>query len=146
MARIRIDLPDTFLYQRDFRVPAAFINSADHMGAEHMLAIAVETKGEFIKSLGYRSNMDVEGLGLIMADSGVVYFAESDLDDVLRIELGLTNIADKSAEFIYQVTNVTKDCVAARVKCGILFFDYEAKKPEAIPVNFLEKIGAQATA
>lgn len=141
MARIRIDLPDTFLYQRDFRIPAEYINSADHMGAEYMLTIAVETKAEFIKSLGYASNMEVEGLGLIMADSGVVYFAESDLDDLLRIDVGLMNIGDKSAEFIYQVTNVTKACVAARVKCGILFFDYEAKKPESIPANFLAKIG-----
>jgi len=146
MARIRIDLPDTFLFQRDFRVPAELVNSAEHMGGEHMLAIAIETKGEFIKSLGYNGSLDVEGLGLIMADTGVVYFAESDLDDLLRIDVGLSNIANKSAEFIYRVTNVTKGCEAARVKFGILFFDYKAKKAEAIPASFLEKIAANAGA
>jgi|GEM_PF-2283593 len=146
MARIRIDLPDTFLYQRDFRVPAELVNSAAHMGGEHMLAIAVETKGEFVKNLGYKSSLDVEGLGMIMADSGVMYFAESDLDDLLRIEVGLANIANKSAEFIYRVTNVTKGCEAARVKFGILFFDYSQKKAEAIPASFLAKVGADKQA
>ncbi len=146
MARICIDLPDTFLYQRDFRVPAELVNSAEHMGGEHMLAIAIETKGEFMKSLGYNGSLDVEGLGLIMADSGVVYFAESDLDDLLRIEVGLSNVASKSAEFIYRVTNVTKGCEAARVKFGILFFDYKTKKAEDIPASFLERIAASTKA
>ena len=141
MSRIVIELPEKFLFSTEYRVPAEFVNNGNHLGADHVLSIAVKAQAKFVADLGYSSGMDIEGLGLIMADSAIIYKSESDLDDLLKIDVFVANLANKSFEVIYRMTNVTKNCEAARVKTSILFFDYTAKKPAAIPAAFRAQVG-----
>lgn len=140
MARITIDFPSNGLFQTEFQVPQKYINLGDHLGADKVLLIAVNTQLEFLASLGYSDPKNIEGLGVITANAAVDYLAESDLGDVLEIHAAAVNPSDKGVELVYRMYNKSKRCEAASVSTSVVFFDYDEKKTAAMPSIFRQKL------
>lgn len=141
MSRLAIELPETVVYTIEFTIPAEFINSGDHLGADRVLSVAMMVQDRFTEYLGYSGGMyRIEGLGLIMADSAIVYKSESSLGDVLQVDVAVSGITDKAFELIYRLRNLTNSCDAALVKTSMLTFDYSKKVPASIPSRFRAKL------
>lgn len=140
MRKKTITLPQSFVFSMEYSVLYSDVNSANHLGADRVLPIAMETQLRFIKHLGFADATAFEDAGLIMAHSEVQYLAEAQYGDQLKIELAADNFHAKSFELIYRILNLSKANEMARVVTTLLFFDYQHKRVIAVPEKFIERI------
>ena len=142
MSRKSVELPDKFVFAIDYDVLYSDVNSANHLGADRVLPIAMEAQLRFIKHLGYADATAFEDAGLIMAHSEVQYLAEAKYGDRLLVELAARNFGRKSFELVYRIRNRSRDNDTALVATTLLFFDYRSAQVVAIPPLFLERVQA----
>ena len=116
------------------------INSANHLGADRLFAIVIEAQMRFFAHLGYEKSKELDGVGYIMADTEFIFKAESVYADQLRIDVAVDNLQAKSFELKYRITNTTKGQLAAVVKAGMVFIDYDSGVVSAMPAAFRAKI------
>jgi acyl-CoA thioesterase FadM len=140
MSKKTIDLPAQFIFSTEYDVLYSDVNSANHLGADRVLPIAMEAQLRFIKHLGYADATAFEDAGLIMAHSEVQYLAEAQYGDQLKVELATNNVQAKSFELIYRILNLTRASEMARAATTLLFFDYQEKRVIAVPETFLKKL------
>ena len=89
--------------------------------------LAQEARVRWLRSNGL-GELDVGGAGLILADAAVVYRAEGHLGMVLRVELGAGDVRTRSFELLYRLSDADGGKEIARVKTGVLCFDYASRK------------------
>ena len=140
MTRKTITLPAQFIFSSEYRVLYSDVNSANHLGADRVLPIAMETQLQFINHLGYQDATAFEDAGLIMGYSEVQYLAEAKYGDELYVELAVDNLVEKSFELVYRISNLSRDCEMARVVTTLLFFDYQKKCVIPVPATFLDRV------
>ncbi len=141
MARIKIDLPSHFDFSTEMPIRISDINYGGHLGNDAVLALVHEARVRFLKHLGY-SELDIEGVGIIMSDAAVVYKAEGFHGDILSIEIAVGEFGNAGCDFFYRLTNRETGQEVARVKTGIVFHDYAATKTVAVPAKFRERFSA----
>lgn len=138
--RKNIEVPEAFLFSTEYNVLYSDVNSANHLGADRVLPIAMEAQLRFIKHLGYTDAITFEDAGLIMAHSEVQYLSEAKYGDSLIIELASRNFARKSFELVYRIHNQSRHTEMARVATTLLFFDYNQGRVVEVPETFMERI------
>jgi acyl-CoA thioesterase FadM len=139
MARIKIDLPEKFLFETEIPVRITDINYGNHLGNDAVLSIAHEARLRFLKKYGF-TEKDIGGIGIIMVDAAVQYKTESHYGDTLLIEVAVTNITRVGCDIVYRFTNKNSGDEIAFAKTGIVFYDYDNKKVVTIPKIFLSRI------
>ena len=135
MARIKVDLPESFPFSTELEVTIAYINYGGHMGNDALMTILQEARLRFLESFGY-SEKDVDGVGLIMTDAAIEYKAECFRGDRLRIQVAATYPGGRGCDICDLVQNLNSGKEAVRAKTGILFFDYETRRPAHMPPGF----------
>ena len=139
MARIKIELPEKFIFSTEIPLRITDINYGGHLGNDSVLSIAHEARIRFFNEHEFKEK-DVGGAGIIMVDAAVQYNAEGFYGDVLIIELGIKDITKAGCDIVYQLTNKENQKSIAIVKTGIVFFDYDERKVVPIPKVFLSAI------
>jgi acyl-CoA thioesterase FadM len=139
MSRIKIVLPDKFIFKTEIPIRITDINYGGHLGNDSLLAIIHEARIRFLNNLGY-SELDVDGSGIIMVDAAIQYKSEGFYKDDLLIEIAITDISSIGCDFVYRITNKKNEKEIALAKTGIVFYDYENKKTVKVPSAFIEKI------
>ena len=139
MSRIKIELPEKFIYKTEIPIRITDINYGGHFGNDSLLSIVHEARIRFFKSLGFEE-LDVEGVGIIMIDAQIQYKQEGFYGDILIIEIALTEFTSVGCDFVYRVTNKNTNKEIALAKTGIVFFDYEKRKSAPVPAEFKNKI------
>jgi acyl-CoA thioester hydrolase len=139
MARIRVELPASFLFSTDLQVRIYDVNYAGHLSNDSFLSLIHEARCRFLASLGY-SEGDVEGVGILVTDAAIEYKAEAFHGDVLTIDVAVTDIRRSGCDLAYRITNRETGVEVARVKTGIAFFDFTLRKVRPIPDEFIRKI------
>ena len=139
MPRIKIEIPEKFLFKAEISVRISDINYGGHLGNDSLLSIIHEARVRFLKHFGY-SEKDVEGIGIIMNDAAIQYKAESFYGDELLIEVGVIDFSKIGCDIVYRITNSDNKKEIALAKTGIVFFDYENKKVAPLPEKFKLKI------
>lgn len=142
MARIKIDMPDNYLFSTVMDVRISDINYGNHLGNDSVLSFVHEARTRFFRQYGY-TEMDVEGLGIIMTDSAIVYKAEGFHGDQIQIDITVGDFNKYGCDIFYLMTNKATAVEIAHVKTGIVFFDYDVRKvaglPEAFRANLLKE-------
>ena len=141
MPRIRIELPEEFAFRTEMPVRITDINYGNHLGNNMLLAFLHDARVQCLAQHGF-SELDVDGPGIIMADTGIVFKSETLYGDVLVIEVGVTDIHRRGCDFVYRVTEKTTGKEVAHAKTGIVFFDYNARKLQPTPDAFKKAFGA----
>lgn len=136
MARVQITLPASFIFDTVLTVRIADINYGNHMSNDAILRYAHEARLRFLQHLGY-SELDIEGCGIIMADAAICYRAEAFYGMVLRLRLGVADFSRYGFDLIYQVSDDKTGQEVARLKTGIVFFDYANRKITLTPQTFV---------
>lgn len=143
MARIKIDMPDNYIFSTEMPVRISDINYGGHLSNDAMLSIVHEARIRFLNRYHY-SELDIEGLGLIMTDSAIVYKAEGFHGDQLQIDIALGEFNKYGCDIFYLITNKKTAVEIAHAKTGVVFFDYEHRKVTAIPTGFTSKVVKEA--
>ncbi|MGB8931445.1 MAG: thioesterase family protein [Anaeromyxobacteraceae bacterium] len=137
MARVEIQLPDTFPYSTEIPVRITDLNYGGHVGNDAILSIVHEARVRFLGSHGW-TELDVAGAGIIMADAAIVYRAEGFHGMVLKVEVAVAELRSRACDLLHRITDVATGAEIARVKTGIVFFDYATKRVVSMPGAFRE--------
>lgn len=136
MARIKLQMPENYLFTTTLPVRITDINYGNHLANDSLLSIVHEARVQFLNHYGY-SELDIEGVGIMVADSVIIYKSQSYYGDSLTIEVGVADISKKSCDLYYRIKK-EDDKVVALCKTAIVFFDYQSQKPARIPIPFIE--------
>jgi len=135
LARILIDLPERFVFSTAITVYINHINYGNHLDNSALLSLVSEARVRFFKALGY-TELDVDGLGIIVADAAVQYRSEAFHGEVLRFEMTANDFNKYGCDLVWRVSETDSGREVARGKTGIMFFDYAARKPASVPPAF----------
>lgn len=139
MARVKIELPEKFIFKTEIVIRVSDLNYGAHLGNDSILTICHEARLRFLKHFGY-SELDIEGSGIIMTDAAIQYKAEGFYGDELIIEIAVMDFTKKSCDFVYRFTNKKTQKLIALAKTGIVFYDYKNKKVVSTPIQFENRI------
>jgi acyl-CoA thioesterase FadM len=144
MARIKIDLPETFSFSTSFTVRISDLNYGAHVGNDTVLSFIHEARVRYLQSLGYRE-LDLEGAGLIMADAALVFKNEIYYGDELLISIRAMEFSRVGFDLIYKIEKKPADqtlIVVALAKTAMVCFDYNLRKVISLPENAVSKLKA----
>ncbi len=141
MPRIKIELPESFLFSTELSIYIGHINYGNHLDNAQLIALVGEARVRFFKSLGY-SELDVEGVGIIVADVAAQYRAEAFHGETMAVEMAADDFSKYGCDLVWQLADKASGREVARGKHGIMFFDYGERKPAAVPPAFIAKAGA----
>lgn len=141
MPRVSIDLPQHFLFSTELEIYQSHINEAGHVDNALLLTLVSEARQRFFRSLGY-SQLDIEGVGIVVSDAAVQYLAEAFHGETLVVEMTASDFNKYGCDLVYRISVKGGDKEVARGKTGIVFFDYTKRKVAPIPVPFLNKVQA----
>lgn len=139
MPRIKIDLPERFLFSTDIPIYIGHINYGHHLDNSQMLSLVSEARVRFFKSLGY-TELDVEGVGIIVADVAAQYRAEAFHGETMVVEMSADDFNKYGCDLVWRLSDQASGREIARGKHGIMFFDYAARKASTVPPAFIAKV------
>ena len=135
MARIQIELPDRFLHSTEITLYLSHMNYGNHLDNALLLSVVSEARARFFKSMGY-TELDVEGLGIIVADAALQYRSEAHHGEVMVVRSAVQDFSRHGCDLMWQMSERESGREVARGKTGIVFFDYGARKVAPVPAGF----------
>ncbi len=142
MARIKINLPERFIFSTEIKPRITDINYGGHLGNDALLAIVHEARARFLAAHQW-SEMDIDGRSLIMVDAAIIYLTEIFYGTTLHLEIAVTNLSRIGCDFVFRLSDKENGQEAARVKTGIAFFNYQKRKVARMPDVFRQLIEQQ---
>jgi len=140
MPRIKVALPDQFLFNMERIVGLSDVNYAKHLDSVSMVSILHEARLQFLSSLGFTES-NIFGLGMVVTDFAVDYRSESFANDLLLINVGVSAFNRYGFDIGIQVTNEALETVVCNAKIGVVFFDFDKHEISQVPVAFKNKLG-----
>ena len=140
MARVKIEFPETTLFTHELSVRITDLNYGNHLAHDSLISLLHEARARFFIANDMQEH-DIDGAGIILADIAVAYKAEAHFGQIMQIEITLDDFGRKGCDMFYRMTCKESENVVAIAKTGLVFFDYETKKPVSIPQTFLKLAG-----
>lgn len=139
MPRVTIALPEPVIFETRLDVRIGDINYGQHMANDAFLRFAHEARIRFLAHFGY-TELSAEGSGLIMADAAISFRAEVFHGTTLRIAMGIGDTSRAGFDLLYHLCDDNSGQEVARLKTGMVFFDYNTRKIASVPQAFLAKL------
>jgi acyl-CoA thioesterase FadM len=141
MARVEIDLPERFGFSTEITVRITDLNYGNHLGNDRVLTLAHEARAQWLASLGF-TELDLGGVGIVIADAAVVYKQEVHYPRRLKVEVAAREVRSRGFEVVYRFSDAVTGQETARAKTGIVCFDYAARKVAHLPEPVRRALGA----
>lgn len=138
MARIKLNLPQKFIYETQIRIRITDLNYGGHLGNDSLLSVIHEARARFLASYG-QTEKDMYGVSLIMSDTAIQYKSEAFFGEVLIVRVAAQDFSNKGFDLFFSIINQADGSEVARAKTGMVCFDYEKKKVVALPGEAFEK-------
>lgn len=134
MARIKINPPANNLATLHLKVRIGDINYGNHVGNDAFVSFIHEARIQWLLQNNF-TELDINGIGLIMADLAFEFKKEAYYGETILIEIGVGEIARVSFELYYQLSTERNHVAVllARAKTGMVCYDYQGKKTVSIP-------------
>ncbi|WP_313953640.1 thioesterase family protein [Accumulibacter sp.] len=140
MPRIEVQLPERFAFATEVTLYLSHMNYAGHLDNALLLSVVSEARVRFFKSLGY-TELDVEGIGIAVADAAVQYKSEAFHGEVMVVGMGAGDFSSKGCDLLWSMHEKSSQREVARGKTGIVFFDYASHKVAPVPDSFRARSG-----
>lgn len=127
-------------FATDITVQIGDINYGNHLANDAVLKLAHEARLRWLKAGGF-SEMDVGGCGLIMADTAIEYVAQAFYGDVLTFKVGVGERSRAGFVLYTEIVRKSDKQTIAKVKNGMVCFDYHAQKVCPCPEKFVAYMG-----
>jgi acyl-CoA thioester hydrolase len=134
MARIKIDLPEKFLFTTKIPVRITDLNYGGHVGNDIVLSIIHEARVQFLQHYGY-TELNFAGAGLIMSDVGIEFKNEIFYGEQIKASVTTGEFSKVGFDIFYKLEKETpeKNILLAIAKTGMVCYDYQARKIAAVP-------------
>ena len=137
MTKVKLELPGIFHFTVDIPIRISDLNYGGHLGNDAVLSIVHEARVKYLNSMGF-SELDVDGNSIIMTDAVIIFKSEGFYGDIIHIQLAIGELSRVSCDFYYKLSNKATGKEIARIKTGIVFFDYKLRKVQDVPKLFIE--------
>ncbi|HLO63194.1 MAG TPA: thioesterase family protein [Azonexus sp.] len=138
MPRIKIDLPESFTFSTEIPIYIGHINYGHHLDNAQLISLISEARVRYFRSLGY-SELDVEGVGIVVADVAAQYRSEAFHGETLVADMTADDFNKYGCDLVWRLSDKASGREVARGKHGIMFFDYTARKAAPVPPAFIAK-------
>jgi acyl-CoA thioester hydrolase len=145
MARVRIDLPESFEFSTEVQVYVGSVNAANHLGNDALVGLLNEALLRFMSNKGF-PNLVFDRCALMLVDQASIHKAEAFYGDVLRIDVAVGGVHKHGCDIFYRVSNAKDGNEIAVAKMGMLFFDLDKKRVAEIPGTFKSAFGFESDA
>ena len=142
MARIKIDLPNKFLFSTNIPVRITDVNFGGHVGNDTILSLVHEARAQFFTHCGY-TELDFAGTGTIMSDVAIEYKNQTYYGDSILASVAVGEITKVAFDLFYKLEKRSADgklVAVAFAKTWMVCYDYDLKKVAAIPDEAVKKI------
>ncbi len=141
MERVKINLPETFTFSTTINIRITDLNYGNHVGNDSFLSLIHEARVQFLQLKGF-GEMNVEGLGLIMADVSIEFKKELHYGNAVKISVAATHFDRIGFDIFYLLEVIKGDIVtvAGKAKTGMMCYDYTNKKKASLPQEAIEKL------
>lgn len=130
MTRVKIKFPDEKpLAVIIIPVRITDINYGNHLGNDRLLSIIHEARMQMLSQWGF-TELDVDGVGMIMADVMIAYRGEAYYGDTLTVKIYVSEITDRSFDLLYHISTQRNEIIKdiAHAKTGMVTYDYKAAR------------------
>lgn len=129
MARIKIDLPETFSFTTEIKIRITDLNYGSHVGNDSFLSLLHEARVQYLAQHDLAELSD-EGPGLIMTDAAIEFKKELNYGDTAIIHVTADDINNFSFTIFYLIEKVSGDKkeTVAKAQTNMLKYDYKLKK------------------
>ncbi|MDD2886036.1 MAG: thioesterase family protein [Dechloromonas sp.] len=140
MARLRIDLPEKFVFSTEIPIYIQHINYGRHLDNAALLMLVAEARVRLFKHFGW-TELDVGGPGIVVADVAAQYRSEAFHGETLRAEFAAADFNDYGCDLLWRLSDLATGREVARGKHGLVFFDYASRSKARVPAIFVAKVG-----
>lgn len=142
MGRVRLELPEHLRFTTRLTVRVTDLNYGAHVGNDVVLAFCHEARAALFEHLGF-TELDVAGLGIVVADAVVVYRSEIFAGEHLEIAVDATDHNRYGCDIVYRLTEAESGREVTKAKTGIVFFDYAERRVAEAPPVFRERLNTR---
>ncbi|MFA5832560.1 MAG: thioesterase family protein [Bacteroidota bacterium] len=135
MPRIKLELPTHFHFTTEIPIRISDINYGGHLGNDAVLSILHEARLRLLIEHGW-TEMNIEGVSVIMSDSVILYKSQAFYGESLRIQIAVKDFSKFGCDIYYLIRERESGREVVRAKTGIVFFNYEEKKIATVPEKF----------
>jgi len=139
MTRIHIELPEQLPFATEITLYLSHMNYGGHLDNALLLTVVSEARVRFFQSLGY-TELDVEGVGIIVSDAALQYRSEAFHGEVMVVQMGAADFGRKGCDLLWRMSERSSQREVARGKTGIVFFDYATHQTAPVPPAFRAKL------
>lgn len=141
MERIKLKLPDTFVFSTTITIRLSDLNYGGHVGNDSFLSLIQEAREQFLLSMGC-AELDFFGYGLIMCDAAIEYKKELNYGQTISIAIQFGNMNKLGFDLLYKISVAENgiEVIVAKAKTGMMCYDYNNKKKVDLPDEFLQLI------
>lgn len=141
MQRVKINLPEQFIFSTNIAVRITDLNYGNHVGNDSFFSLMHEARQQYLNSLGY-SELNFSGNSLIMADAIIEYKAELHYGETVTIKVVATDFDKIGFDifYLFEKKENEKIIVVAKAKTGMMCFDYNTKRRKEVPDEVIEKM------
>lgn len=146
MPRNKLTLPEHFTFTTDVPVRITDLNYGGHVGNDSILSLIHEVRVRFLRHHGYQE-LDVAGVGLIMADVTIEFKSELFYGETLRAAVAAAEFSRVGFDLYYKLEKSAEPPSAAQkwvpvsyARTGMVCYDYKLKKIAAVPKEVCSKL------
>lgn len=133
--RVKVELNGTSIFTTTIPLLVGHMNYGNHMGNDSVLGLAHEARIRWLESLA-ASELDCMGASLIMNDAMIEYRGEGFRGEEVVIDIYPGELHRYGFDLFYDMNVAEKSL--ARVKSGLMFFDYQTRKVTNAPEKWKE--------
>ncbi len=138
MARIKLNLPQTFSFSAKIPIRITDLNYGGHVGNDTVLSLLHEARMQYLKAVVY-TEFEFEGAGLIMSDVAIEFKAELFYGDIIEAFVAIGEFSKVGFDLYYKLVKNNTEIVAL-AKTGMVCFDYKRKKVVSVPEEAVRKL------
>jgi YbgC/YbaW family acyl-CoA thioester hydrolase len=135
---VNLSFPEQILFTHNLRVRTYDINKGGHLGHDRLISLLHEAREHFFFKLGF-NELDIDGVGIVVADLMVQYLGEAFMAQRLEIDIAIAGVGRKSIDMYYRVKCIDNGALVALAKTAIVFFDYGPRTAVEVPPLFLQR-------
>lgn len=141
MDRVKIKMPRKFQFTTEMDIRITDLNYGGHVGNDTFLALAHEARSRFLASHDY-TELCMENVSLIMSDAAIEFKKELFQGDKVIISVTADGFDKYGFDLYYLFEKMEKaeKLVVAKIKTGMLCYNYTQKKLEFMPGKAIEKL------
>jgi acyl-CoA thioester hydrolase len=141
MARVKIELPESFPFQTSIPIRITDLNYGGHVGNDRILSLIHEARVDYLKSLGF-TELEMGGVSLIMSDVAIEYKNELFYGDKLMVSVAAADFTSSGFDLLYKLQKHEDSTIIliAKAKTGMVCFDYSTRKVMRVPELVKQKL------